>query len=86
MPLCAKCGKHMRHAGPDASKEGRIILTYGRLPGSPSVGWHERCIGRDKRLWNKFCADLRKDGSQVDALALLKAIDDRGPGRLGRGV
>lgn len=83
LPLCAKCGKHMRHSGRDRCEQGRILLEYGSMPGTPTVGWHEDCIQRDRRMWDRFMADMKRDGAELSvALLLLRQIRKRGPGRV----
>lgn len=75
LPRCAKCGESL-------ARSYRMTLEYGKLPGRPMIGWHNECLGRDKRMWGKFCGDLKKDGPQEDAMTLLMKIKARGEDRV----
>jgi hypothetical protein len=73
-PCCAYCG------GPLTRKRGATQYIFHDLPGKPAVGWHsfgrDECYAQDelsKRLCQKTpCA----------AIAALREIEARGPGRL----
>jgi hypothetical protein len=82
LPLCAKCGKHMRHSGRDRCSGGRVTMEYGNLPGHPMVGWHEGCLTRDTALWDAVLKDAKSDPPIGESLNLLRRIKSRGPGRV----
>lgn len=41
LPDCAYCGK-------DLIRQVRILLHWGDIPGSPTIGWHGDCWEADK--------------------------------------
>lgn len=80
LPLCAFCGKSIRHTD---FKGCRMTLQYRKLAGAPTIGWHydvgEFNCGEQDEL---FAALQPCRPVDTDVVPLLRIIEARGPGRV----